>query len=208
MFEIIASGGIMMIPIILCSIAVIGISVERYWTLNPAKVAPRTLLAQVWGWIKNKEIDAAKLRELKQSSPLGKILAAGLSNSQHGRDVMKDSIQETANQVIHDLERYIGMLGTIANIAPLLGLLGSVFGMIETFNAIMLKGAGNASVLAGGIATALTTTAAGLVVAIPATVLHRYFLRRLDGLVVIMEEESTKLVDALHTDRSVNVKLI
>ena len=208
MFEIIASGGLMMIPIIICSIAVIGISVERYWTLNPSKVAPRTLLAQVWSWIKSNQVDAAKLRELKQSSPLGKILAAGLSNSRHGRDVMKDSIEEAANQVIHDLERYIGALGTIANVSPLLGLLGSVFGMIETFNAIMLKGAGNASVLAGGISVALTTTAAGLMVAIPATVLHRYFMRRVDGLVVIMEEESIKLVDALHTERSVDVKLV
>ena len=208
MFEIIASGGLMMIPIILCSIAVIGISVERLWTLNPAKVAPRTLLAQVWSWIKNNQVDAAKLRELKQASPLGKILAAGLSNSMHGRDVMKDSIQEAANQVIHDLERYIGMLGTIANVAPLLGLLGSVFGMIETFNAIMLKGAGNANVLAGGIAVALTTTAAGLMVAIPATILHRFFMRRVDTIAVIMEEEAIKLVDALHTDRAVNVKLV
>jgi biopolymer transport protein ExbB len=207
-FEIILSGGVMMIPIILCSIAVIGISIERYWTLNPNKVAPRTLLAQVWSWIKSNQVDAAKLRELKQSSPLGKILAAGLSNSRHGRDVMKDSIQEAASQVIHDLERYLGVLGTIANVAPLLGLLGSVFGMIETFNAIMLKGSGNASVLAGGIAVALVATAGGLMVAIPATILHRYFLRRVDSLVVIMEEESIKLVDALHTDRSVDVKLV
>jgi biopolymer transport protein ExbB len=198
----------MMIPIILCSIAVIAISVERYWTLNPSRVAPRTLLAQVWSWIKNNQVDAAKLRELKQTSPLGKILAAGLSNSRHGRDVMKDSIEEAANQVIHDLERYVGALGTIANIAPLLGLLGSVFGMIETFNAIMLKGSGNANVLAGGIAVALTATAAGLIVAIPATVMHRYFLRRVDSLVVIMEEEAVKLVDALHTDRNVDVKLV
>lgn len=208
MFEIIASGGLMMIPIILCSIAVIGISVERYWTLNPAKVAPRTLLAQVWSWIKNNQVDAAKLRELKQSSPLGKILAAGLSNSRHGRDVMKDSIQDAANQVIHELERYIGMLGTIANVAPLLGLLGSVIGMIETFNSIMLKGAGNANALAGGIAVALIATAGGLMVAIPATILHRYFLGRVDSLAVIMEEEAVKLVDALHTDRSVDVKLV
>lgn len=208
MFEIIMSGGVMMIPIILCSIVVIGISIERYWTLNPQKVAPRTLLAQVWSWIKSNQVDAAKLRELKQSSPLGKILAAGLSNSRHGRDVMKDSIQEAANQVIHDLERYVGTLGTIANVAPLLGLLGSVFGMIETFNDIMLKGSGNANVLAGGIAVALVATAAGLIVAIPATILHRYFLRRVDNLAVIMEEESIKLVDALHTDRSVDVKLV
>src|SRR5690606_10249767 len=91
-----------MVPIIICSVAVIAISVERYWTLEPAKIAPRTLLAQVWSWIKNNQIDAAKLRELKQSSQLGKILAAGLSSSKHGREVMKDSIQEAATQVVHD----------------------------------------------------------------------------------------------------------
>jgi len=207
-FELIVSGGIMMIPIILCSIAVIAISVERYWTLNPAKVAPKTLLAQIWTWIKNNQVDAAKLRELKLGSPLGKILAAGLSNSRHGREVMKESIEDAANQVIHDLEKYVGALGTIANVAPLLGLLGSVFGMIETFNAIMLQGSGNASVLAGGIAVALTATAAGLIVAIPATILHRYFIRRVDSLAVVLEEESIKLIDALHTERSVDIKLV
>lgn len=208
MFELIVSGGIMMIPIILCSIAVIAISVERYWTLNPAKVAPKALLAQIWTWIKNNQVDAAKLRELRTNSPLGKILAAGLSNSRHGRDVMKESIEDAANQVIHDLERYVGTLGTIANVAPLLGLLGSVFGMIETFNAIMLQGSGNASVLAGGIAVALVATAAGLVVAIPATILHRYFIRRVDSLAVLLEEESVKLIDALHTERNVDIKLV
>lgn len=202
------SGGIMMIPIILCSIVVIAISVERYWTLNPAKVAPKTLLAEIWTWIKNNHVDAAKLRELRQNSPLGKILAAGLSNSRHGREVMKQSVEDAANQVIHDLERYVGTLGMIANVAPLLGLLGSVFGMIETFNAIMLQGSGNAGVLAGGIAVALTATAAGLIVAIPATILHRYFLRRIDTLAVLLEEEAIKLIDALHTDRSVDIKLV
>lgn len=208
MFELILSGGIMMIPIILCSIAVIAISVERYWTLNPAKVAPKELLVQIWGWIKSNHIDAGKLRELRQNSPLGKILAAGLSNSRQGREVMKQSIEDAANQVIHDLEKYVGMLGTIANVAPLLGLLGSVFGMIETFNAIMLQGSGNATVLAGGIAVALVATAAGLVVAIPATILHRFFIRRVDTLAVMLEEEAIKLVDALHTDRSVDIKLV
>ena len=208
MFELILSGGIMMIPIILCSIAVIAISVERYWTLNPAKVVPKELLVQIWGWIKSNHIDAGKLRELRQHSPLGKILAAGLSNSRQGREVMKQSIEDAANQVIHDLEKYVGMLGTIANVAPLLGLLGSVFGMIETFNAIMLQGSGNASVLAGGIAVALVATAAGLVVAIPATLLHRFFIRRVDTLAVLLEEEAIKLVDALHTDRSVDIKLV
>lgn len=208
MFDVIAAGGWLMLPIVLCSIAVIAISVERYWTLNPAKIAPRHLLAQVWSWIKNNQIDAAKLRELKQSSPLGLILAAGLSNSKHGRDVMKDSIQEAAHQVVHELERYIGMLGTIAAIAPLLGLLGTVFGMITVFNAIMIEGSGNTAVLAGGISQALITTAAGLCVAIPAMICHRFFQRRIDSVIVVMEEEAIKLVDALHSDRRVDIKLV
>lgn len=208
MIEIFLAGGILMWPILACSLIVIAISAERYWTLNPAKIAPKTLLAQVWTWIKNNQLDATKLRELKQSSPLGQILAAGLSNSKHGREVMKDSVQEAANQVIHDLERYINVLGTVANIAPLLGLLGTVFGMIQTFNAIMLQGNGDTAVLAGGISVALYTTAAGLIVAIPATIAHRFFQRRIDAIVVTMEDEAIKLVDALHSDRRVDVKLV
>nr|WP_111641913.1 MotA/TolQ/ExbB proton channel family protein [Marinimicrobium alkaliphilum] len=206
MFDVLSAGGWLMIPIVLCSIAVIAIAGERYWTLNPTKVAPRHLLAQVWSWLKNNQLDAGKLRELKQSSPLGQILAAGLSNSRHGREVMKDSIQEAANQVIHELERYITALGTIAAIAPLLGLLGTVIGMIKVFTAIMLQGTGNAGVLAGGISEALITTAAGLCVAIPAMIVHRFFLRRIDSLVVTMEDDAIKLVDALHSDRRVDVK--
>lgn len=204
--EIIVAGGWLMIPIILCSIAVVGISGERLWTLSPAKIAPRHLLAQVWGWIKNNQLDGNKIRELKTNSALGKILAAGLSNSRSGRDIMKDSIEEAANQVIHEMERYLGALGTIAAIAPLLGLLGTVFGMIKVFTEIMLEGTGNAGVLAGGISEALITTAAGLVVAIPAMIAHRFFQRRVDTLVVTMEQEAIKLVDALHSDRRVDVK--
>jgi biopolymer transport protein ExbB len=204
--EVVSAGGWLMLPIILCSIAVIAISVERYWTLNPTKIAPRHLLAQVWGWIKNNQLDGAKLKELKHSSELGRVLAAGLSNSRHGRDVMKDSIQEAASQVVHEMERYVGALGTIAAIAPLLGLLGTVLGMIKVFTAIMLQGTGNAGVLAGGISEALVTTAAGLCVAIPAMMSHRYFVRRVDALVVNMEQEAVKLVDALHSDRRVDVK--
>lgn len=209
MLEIIIAGGWMMLPIILCSIVVVAITVERYWTLNPSKIAPRQLLAQVWSWIKNNQIDAARLRELKQSSLLGQVLAAGLSNSKHGREVMKDSIQEAASQVIHQMERYVGLLGTIAAVAPLLGLLGTVFGMMKIFSAIMIEGGGgNTSALAGGISEALITTAAGLSVAIPAMIFHRFFLRRIDSIVVTMEEESIKLVDALHSDRRVDVKLV
>ncbi len=195
-----------MLPIILCSIAVIAISIERYWTLNEQKIAPKQLLAQVWNWIKNNQLDATKLKELKSSSELGQILAAGLSNSRHGRDVMKDSIEEAASKVVHDLERYLGALGTIAAIAPLIGLLGTVLGMIKVFTAIMMEGTGNAGVLAGGISEALITTAAGLCVAIPAMIAHRYFSRKVDSLVVTMEQEAIKLVDALHSERRVDVK--
>jgi biopolymer transport protein ExbB len=203
---IIVAGGWLMLPLILCSVAMIAISIERFWTLDPKKVAPKQQLAEVWSWIKNNEVNAERLRELKQSSELGVILAAGLSNSRNGRETMKDSIQEAANQVIHSLERYIGALGTIAAVAPLLGLLGTVLGMIKVFVAIELQGTGNAGALAGGISEALITTAAGLLVAIPAMIAHRFYIRRIDSLAVTMEQEAIKLVDALHSDRRVDVK--
>lgn len=206
MQSIIVAGGWLMLPLVLCSIAVIAISIERYWTLNPKKIAPKHQLAQVWSWIKNNQVNADRLRELKQSSELGKILSAGLSNSRYGRETMKDSVQEAANQVIHSMERYVGALGTIAAVAPLLGLLGTVIGMIKVFVAIELEGTGNAGALAGGISEALITTAAGLVVAIPAMIAHRFYIRRIDSLAVTMEQEAVKLVDALHSDRRVDVK--
>jgi biopolymer transport protein ExbB len=205
-FDIIVSGGWLMLPIIICSIITIAITIERFWTLNPAKIAPRNQLGQVWNWIQTNQMDSDKLKELRRSSPLGRILAAGLSNSRHGRDIMKDSIEEAASQVIHEMERFLTILGTVATISPLLGLLGTVFGMITVFNEIMLQGTGNASVLAGGISQALITTAAGLSVAIPAMISHRFFLRRMDTLVVTMEQESVKLVDALHSERRVDLK--
>jgi biopolymer transport protein ExbB len=204
--SIFAAGGWLMWPLALCSVAVIAITVERFWTLNPAKIAPRQLLGEVWSQIQANKMTADQLKELRRATPLGRILAAGLSNSRQGREVMKDSIQEAASQVIHELERYLGILGTIAAISPLLGLLGTVLGMIDVFTAIMLEGTGNAGVLAGGISEALITTAAGLFVAIPAMISHRYFNRRLDSIVVTMEQDAVKLVDILHNDRRVDVK--
>ena len=206
MFELVKAGGWLMLPIVICSIAVVAISIEKFFALNPAKIAPKHLLAEVWSWIKNNQLNSGKLRELKATSPLGEILAAGLSNSRHGRDVMKESIEEAASHVIHELERYLNSLGTIAAIAPLLGLLGTVIGMIKVFTEIMLQGTGNAGVLAGGISEALITTAAGLSVAIPALIMHRYYVRKIDSVVVTLEQEAIKLVDALHGDRKVNVK--
>lgn len=202
MYEIIIAGGWLMLPILLCSIAVITIAIERWLALRPRRVAPPHLLRQIAQWLRNRQLNRETLAELRGSSPLGQILAAGLANAHLGREAMKECIEETANQVIHHLERYVSALGTIAAVAPLLGLLGTVFGMIKVFNAILLQGAGNPSILAGGISEALITTATGLAVAIPALVLHRYFERRIDTLVVTMENHALKLVDALHGERA------
>jgi biopolymer transport protein ExbB len=206
--EIVKAGGWLMLPIILSSIIAIAIVIERFWTLSAARIAPRYTLGQVWTWIKNNELDSAHLRELRLASPLGQILAAGLVNSKYGKAAMTVSIEQAANQVIHDLERYLSTLGTIAAITPLLGLLGTVFGMIDVFTQIMVQGSGNTNALAGGISQALITTAAGLTVAIPTFTFHRMFMRRVDTLVMNLEQESIKLVDALHSDRRVDIKEI
>lgn len=198
--ELVTAGGWLMVLILLCSIVALAISIERLYTLNPRKISPPHLLATVWKQLKAGELDGVRLRNLRQSSPLGRILAAGLANASHGRDVMKESIQDAASHVVHDLERYLNTLGTIAAIAPLLGLLGTVVGMIKVFSRIMAQGTGNASALAGGISEALITTAAGLAVAIPALVMHRYFTGRIDAIVVGLEQETIKLMDALHNE--------
>lgn len=198
MFELVQAGGWLMIPIILCSIIAAAISVERFWTLRTEQIAPRNLLAQAWNQIKSNEMDGKKLRELRAGSPLGEILAAGIANHRRGREQMKEAIEEAASRVVHELERYLNTLGTIAAITPLLGLLGTVIGMIKVFSAIRLEGTGNAQILAGGISEALITTAAGLTVAIPALFLYRFFQRRVDELVVSMEQEAIKLVEVLN----------
>lgn len=198
MLELVIAGGWLMVLIIACSVLAIAICIERFFVLNPKRVAPPHLLATVWKQIKGEELDADSLRTLRESSPLGRILAAGLSNAHHGREVMKESIEEAAGHVVHELERYLNTLGTIASIAPLLGLLGTVVGMIRVFAQIMVHGTGNASALAGGISEALITTAAGLSVAIPALVMHRYYTGRIDAIVVRLEQQTIKLVDAVH----------
>lgn len=200
MLELVKAGGWLMLPIILSSILALAICVERYLALNPTKVAPRNLLNQVWGWMQNKQLDNDKLRQLRAGSPLGEIIAAGLGNAKYGRDIMKESIEDAASHVIHGMERYLTALGTIAAVTPLLGLLGTVMGMIRVFSEIMVQGTGNAAVLAGGISEALITTASGLCVAIPAMVMHRYFQRRIDAIVVTMEQDTIKLINAVHGD--------
>jgi len=190
-----------MYPILLCSVVALAIVAERFWSLQQKKIAPSNLVAQVWQWYKSDNLDDGHLEGLSNSSPLGRILAAGLYNRHHPRDIMKESIEDTGRQVVHELERYLNTLGTIASVTPLLGLLGTVIGMIEVFTVIMEHGVGNPGVLAGGISKALITTAAGLSVAIPTLIFSRYFRGKVDSLVLKMEEEALKIVDVMHGDR-------
>ena len=201
MYELIIAGGWLMIPILLSSVAALAIAGERIWSLQTKKIAPPSLVAQVWSWYKADNLDEGHLDALANNSPLGRILAAGLVNRQHPREIMKESIEDTGRQVVHELEKYLNTLGTIASITPLLGLLGTVLGMIKVFSAIMTHGVGNPSILAGGISEALITTAAGLFVAIPTLALYRYFRGKVDALVLKMEEEALKIVDVMHGDR-------
>ncbi len=198
MVEIVKAGGWLMAPIILCGIVAMGIILERFWTLQAGRVLPDDLTSKVWGWVKKNQLDQKQIQSLHQGSALGQILAAGLINRDRERSVMKDSIEDTGRHVVHELERYLETLGTIAAVSPLLGLLGTVIGMVEVFTTITSQGVGNPGALAGGIAQALITTAAGLTVAIPALIGYRYFRNRVDRLVVNMEKEAIKLVEALH----------
>lgn len=197
MLEIVKSGGWLMVPIILCSIVAVAIIGERVWALQKNRICPKHLLAQIWTWIKNNELDTSKIKQLQSGSPLGRILAAGLLNRHHDRASMKEAIEETGRQVVVEMERFLNTLGTISLITPLLGLLGTVIGMIKVFTAITVQGVGDASQLSGGISEALITTAAGLTVAIPALMCYRYFERKVDELVISMEQESLKLVEVL-----------
>lgn len=201
MFELFKSGGLLMWPILVCSVVATTIVCERMWTLNRRAVTPRHLMEQIQIMIEKKEVDPARVRVIRESSPLGRILAAGLANSSHGREVMKDAIEESGRHVVHELERYLNSLGTIAAITPLLGLLGTVIGMIKVFAAITTFGVGDPTVLAGGISEALITTAAGLAVGIPALMFFRYFKGHVYALTVDMEQEAIRLVEVLHGDR-------
>lgn len=206
MFEIVQAGGIMMGPIILASIVAAAIFLERLWTLQNKRVLPTELTQKVWRWVEQRQIQDKHIVALQQNSPLGKILAAGLLNRYRDRTVIRESIEDTGRHVVHELERFIGTLGTIASLSPLMGLLGTVMGMIRTFNAITTAGIGNPASLAGGIAEALITTAAGLTVAIPALLAYKYLRARVQALVVQMEKEAMKLVEALEAQAAADAE--
>lgn len=201
MWELVKAGGWLMLPIILCSIIALAIIIDRLIALRRQRIIPRHLVAQVWHQLKSRKLDKNQVKELRSGSPLGRVLAAGLVNAHHDRAVMVENIQDVGRHEAHRLERYLNTLGTVAAITPLLGLLGTVIGMIKVFGAIKVQGLGNTPALAGGIGEALLTTAAGLLVAVPALIAYRYFRGYVDSLVIDMEQEALKLVEVLHGQR-------
>ncbi len=201
MLELFKAGGWLMIPLFICSVIAIAIIAERFWSLQKKRIAPKELITQIWQWLKFNQVDESRIKALQNNSPLGQILAAGLVNRHSSREITKESIEDIGRHVTVALERNLNTLGTIAAISPLLGLLGTVLGMIKVFTVITTAGVGNPEVLAGGISEALITTATGLAVAIPSLIFYRYFRGKINMLVVGMEEQAMQLIEILHGDR-------
>ncbi|MCB1736357.1 MAG: MotA/TolQ/ExbB proton channel family protein [Gammaproteobacteria bacterium] len=197
MYEIILAGGWLMLPILLCSVIATAIVIERLVALRQSRVLPPELINQVLTWADRSELDRVHVKEIATQSPLGKIIAIGVQNQTLPRDQIKVAIEDAGRHVVHDMERYLPALGTIAHITPLLGLLGTVIGMITVFDAITTHGVGDPTVLADGISQALITTAAGISVAIPSIIAFRYLRSHINEMIVRMEKQAIHLLDVL-----------
>jgi biopolymer transport protein ExbB len=195
--EILKAGGWAMLPILLCSALMLAIILERFWSLRTKAVVPPGLGNEVREWAHAHQLGPEHLDALRTNSPLGELLAAAISVRQRPREVIKERVEDTGRHVVHQLERFLNTLGTLALISPLLGLLGTVLGLIRMFLAVMVSGVGDPMKMAGGIGEALVCTAAGLCVAIPAYAFHRYFRGRVSNLVVAMERQVFLLLDEL-----------
>ena len=202
MFAIIEAAGWPIWPLLLASVIALAIIGERAWSLRAGAVAPKHLLDQVIQDYRQGGINPQMLTQLAHGSPLGQIFATGLRNSRSSPLVMKEALDDTGRAVTHELERFLSALGTIASISPLLGLLGTVIGMIEIFGSQAPTGGGNPIVLAHGISVALYNTAFGLIVAIPSMIFYRYYRGKVDALVMEMERQAIKLVEILHHERT------
>jgi biopolymer transport protein ExbB len=197
MWELVRAGGPFMWPIIICSIAAVGILLERLWTLQRKRVLPQELLKKVSDLAEKNQVTPKVIEALEKNSPLGRVLAAALANRNRGREIMMERVEDTGRHVVHELERFLNSLGTIASISPLLGLLGTVTGIIRAFNAVMMGGMGDPSKLAGGISEALITTASGLAVAIPSFIAYRYLRGKVERIVIEMEKIAVTFADSL-----------
>ena len=198
MLELIRAGGWPMIPLLLLSAIALGIIVERFWSLRPSRVLPPGLGDEVLAWVaRGKPLEPAHIDSLRSTSPLGALLASALDVRHRSREEVRERVEDVGRHLVHRMERFLNTLGTIASAGPLLGLFGTVVGMIEMFLGILDHGIGDAAQLAGGIGKALVCTAAGMLVAIPALAFHRYFRGRIAGYIVDMEHEAIRLMDVL-----------
>lgn len=202
MFEFIKAGGWLMFPIVLSSIIALAIIIERFLALQVNKVVPKADIERARKMAAaSGKLNDASIGDLRSRSLMGRVLAIGLESRDLPRHIMKENVEEAGRHVVHSMERYLTALGTIAAITPLMGLLGTVLGMIQTFSAITRVGVGNPAELAGGISQALITTAAGISVAIVALIFHRYFKAKVDNYVVTMEQEAVRLIEITNENR-------
>ena len=197
MWELVKAGGWPMLPLLLLGVVALAIVLERLWTLRRNEVLPPGLGEEVRNWAARGKLDPAHIESLRRSSPLGALLAAALDVRGRTRDLVRERIEDTGRHIVHRMERFLSALGTIASAGPLLGLLGTVVGMIQMFLGILDHGIGDVNQLAGGIGKALVCTATGMIIAVPALIFHRYFKSRIAGYVIEMEQEATLLLDAL-----------
>jgi len=195
--ELVKAGGWPMLPLLLLSAIALAIVVERFWALRRKSVLPPGLGGEVRAWAARGRLDPTHVDSLRQNSPLGALLAAALDVRNRPREEIRERVEDVGRHLVHKMERYLNALGTIAAAGPLLGLFGTVVGMIQMFLGIMDHGVGDVGQLAGGIGKALVCTATGMIVAVPALMFHRYFRARIDGYVIDMEHEAIQLMDAI-----------
>lgn len=200
MLALIEAAGWPIWPLIIASVMALAIIFERSYTLRRSLVIPANLLDQAIANLRQHGPNPDLLRALSDGSPLGRVLVAGIRNIGASRELMKESLEEAGRAVAHDLERYLMALGTIASMAPLMGLLGTVVGMVEIFGSQSPTGS-NPAALAHGISVALYNTAFGLIVAIPSMIFYRYYRGRVDDYLVEMEQQAVRLVDIVHSER-------
>ena len=197
MWELVKAGGWPMVPLLLLGVLALAIVLERFWSLRRNEIVPPGLGEEVRNWAARGKLDASHIDSLRANSPLGALLAAALEARNRPRDQIRERIEDTGRHLVHRMGRFLTALGTIASAGPLLGLFGTVVGMIQMFLGILDHGVGDVNQLAGGIGKALVCTATGMIVAIPALIFHRYFRSRVDGYVIEMEHEAGALLDAL-----------
>lgn len=200
MFALVTAAGWPIYPLLIASITAVALIIERLMMLRKEKIVPGDLLNKVVNAYRRQGVNPQMLEQLTRDSPLGQVLAAGLRNHNSSRYVMKEAIEEAGHAVSHELERFLTTLGTLATIAPLMGLFGTVVGMIEIFGSQSPSGT-NPQVLAHGISVALYNTALGLVIAIPAMIFYRHFRAKVESFLVDMEQQASKLVDLIHGER-------